>query len=303
MVEGKCMNRIKKIIKLFIPPIFLKIRELLKGKSFKGFYSDIFDVRKTSDKLFILGNGPSLKMSLQKYMSYFISGDYDVLVVNNILYDDVYEKLKPKFHMYMDPSLFTSLELKSNELRLDSEKFVSTLVRKVTWEMYFIVSCAQKDSWIFNRISENPYIRVVFINNKDYVSYKTESEKFHLWDENLLSVPAQTVLNTALYYGIAKRYTDIYLFGADTNWIEQVKVDQETNQVYEIDEHFYGRVIRPIFTDLEEKVPVKMYEQLDSISCALKLYWDLRSYSEYAGVKVYNASEYSLIDAFERKKL
>lgn len=45
-----------------------------------------------------------------------------------------------------------------------------------------------------------------------------------------------------------------------------------------------------------------MDEELACQSKTFKNYSELNNYAKYAGVKVYNASEYSLIDAFERKK-
>ena len=298
------MNKsIKQIIKLFIPPFFLRIKGFLKKSKMKDFYSDIGTIKKCADKLLILGNGPSLKSSLQKYMSSFKRGDYDILVVNNIVYDDCYGKIKPRFHMYFDPNLFAPLETLSEFLKIDAEKFVSTFLKKINWDVYFIVPISAKDSWVIDRIKENTYIHPIFINNYNFATFNSKEEKFKLWDKNLIGVPAQTVLNTCLYFGIAKRYKEIYLFGADTNWIEQIRVDQNTNQVYTIDEHFYGKVTRPLFNDVEGKIPSRLHEELYSCARASESYWDLKAYADYAGVKVYNASEYSLIDAFERKKL
>ncbi len=296
-------KKVYQTIKLFIPPILFKIREALKKRGIGGFYSDIGSIKKCSDNLLIFGNGPSLKKSLQKYMSSFKSGNYDILVVNNIVYDDCYEKIRPKYHMYFDPNLFAPLETLSEAVKFDAEKFVATFIKKVNWDIYFIVPVSVKNSWVFDRVKSNSFIHSVFINNFDFANYKTEEEKFKLWDKNLLCIPAQTVLNSCLYYGIAKRYSEIYIFGADTNWIEQVRVNQETNQVYTFDEHFYGKEVRPLFSDVEGKVPSRLHEELYACARASESYWELKAYADYAGVKVYNASDYSLIDAFERKKI
>ena len=99
------------------------------------------------------------------------------------------------------------------------------------------------------------------------------------------------------------RYKEIYLIGADTTWIELLHVDQNTNDVYTIDTHFYGKKKMPLYKDSAGKIPVKLHEELYFNLNALKLYWELKDYADYAGVRVYNASEYSLIDAFERRKL
>lgn len=294
---------VKSFLKLFLPPIVLKLRKCLKGKRNNSFYSSIQDAKKFSETLLIFGNGPSLKESIKKYMSIFVNGNYDILVVNNILFDDCYEKIKPQYHMFMDPDQFIPLENMSDSLRVEKEKFVKVFSEKVCWDVFFIIPSFARKSWVLERLKENSYIHPVFINTDDYSYYETDSEKFKLWDKNLIRVPSQTVLNTSVYYGVFKRYKNIYLFGADTNWTEQIHVDQETNQVYKIDEHFYGKEFCPLFCDVEAKIPSKLHYEILCIGNALKLYWDLKAYADYAGVNVYNASEYSLIDAFDRKKI
>ena len=264
--------------------------------------SNISEIQKTSDCLCILGNGPSLKVSLEKYESLFVNGGMDVIVVNNVVYSDWYERIKPKYHMYMDPNLFIPQKAMSEYLENDAKKFIQTFVNKVKWDVFFIVPSFAKDTWVLEKVKDNPFIHPFFINTLNFSDYENELDKFRLWDKNYLSVPAQTVLNTCLYFGIFKRYKEIYLLGADSNWIEQIHVNQDTNQVYSVDEHFYGKEIRPLFSDVEGKIPAKLYEELSSNSTTLRLYWELKAYADYAGVKVFNASEYSLIDAFERKK-
>ena len=98
-------------------------------------------------------------------------------------------------------------------------------------------------------------------------------------------------------------YSNIYIFGADTTWIEKIKVDQETNNIYTIDKHFYGETKRLLYKDTEWKIPIKLHEELRSIAIALENYWELKEYSLYNNVKIFNASEYSLIDAFDRRKI
>jgi len=294
---------VKSFIKLFVPPLYYKIKDRLQKRSMNDFCSDIGKIEKSSDKLLVFGNGPSLKVSLQKYMSSFKSGDYDVLVVNNIVYDDCYEEIRPKYHMYMDPNLFIPLEEMSDFLRNDKEKFAKVFCEKVCWDVYFIVPSFAKGSWILDRVKNNSFIHPVFINTNDYSSYKSDVEKFKLWDSNLIKVPASSVLNTCVYYGVCKRYAEIYVLGADTNFLDTIEVDQRTNQVIFIHDHVYGKTKSVAYGDTECKVPIRLHEELISIANELREFWDLKAYSDYANCKIFNASEYSCIDAFERRKI
>ena len=84
-------------------------------------------------------------------------------------------------------------------------------------------------------------------------------------------------------------------------------VDQETNIVYSIDTHFYSNDQLPV-DDYDKKnhrrtFGTKLHEEYFTAGIALRDYWAMREYADWKGVKVYNASEYSWIDAFERKKL
>ena len=126
--------------------------------------------------------------------------------------------------------------------------------------------------------------------------------KFKAWDENLIAPPNQTVLNTCVWLGVFLRYKEIFLIGADSTFMQDIRVDQETNLLYLIDSHFYGEIKRPIYTDADGTIPQKLHVELNSISVMLSNYWDLKYYADYAGVKIYNASKYSLIDAYERRK-
>jgi hypothetical protein len=74
------------------------------------------------------------------------------------------------------------------------------------------------------------------------------------------------------------------------------------NMLYTEDTHFYGVIKKPLYADVNGKIPEKMHKELRSISNAFYLYWQLKRYADSVGVSVFNASEYSLIDAFPRKK-
>ena len=266
----------------------------------KEFVSTIGNITPTCDKLVVIGNGPSLNDSIKEQKNAIIAND--CVVVNQFCKTDYYTELKPKYYLLADPAYFGTIDNYTNRLKNIVLDFIESIVNKTTWDINLIVPSFARDSEFINAVKKNHYIHVYFYNNINAYVANSSQMKYDAWDHNLIAPPAQTCLNTCVWLGIFLRYKKIYLIGADTTWIELLHVDQETNEVYTIDSHFYGTKRVTLYSDEEGTPPQKLHDELNCISRALSQYWELKYYSDYAGVKVFNASKYSLIDAFERKK-
>lgn len=296
--------KIKDIVYLLVPPIFniLKNKLLNRDKQFaaKELVSTIGDITPTCDKLVVIGNGPSLNDSIKEQKNAIIAND--CIVVNQFCKTDYYTEIKPKYYLLADPAYFCDIVNLTSGLKDIVLSLREKLVSKTTWDIYLIVPSSAERSEFLKAIKKNSFIHVYFYNTVNVVFPTSLQKKYESWDNNLISPPAQTCINTCVWLGIFLRYKKIYLIGADTTWIELLHVDQETNELYTIDSHFYGEKKVVLYADNEGKVPQKLHDELNCISRALSAYWDLKGYADYAGVKVFNASKYSLIDAFERKK-
>lgn len=289
---------IKELVKLFIPPIFVKLwRRLFVTKPVGGL-STICNITRNSENLIVIGNGPSLLDSVKELN---LEGK-DCIVVNHFCETNLYSQIKPRYYLLADPAYWGNIGTYADWLRSKILRFIDSFVNKTTWDINLIVPSTAMGSEFLERIKDNKFIHVYFLNMKNSASPTTLQEKFEAWDSNLIAPPAQTCLNACVWLGIFLRYKRIYLIGADTTWIEQVHVDQETNEVYTIDSHFYGEKKIPLYADVEGKIPQKLHDELICISRALSYYWDLKYYADYADVHIFNASKYSLIDAYERKK-
>ena len=180
--------------------------------------------------------------------------------------------------------------------------FIENMVNKTTWDIKLIVPSFAEGCECLKALENNEYIHIYYYNTTNAVEPNSPQKRYEAWDHNLIPPPAQTCLNTCVWLGVFLRFKKIYLIGADTTWIEHLHVDQETNEVYTINSHFYGSKKETVYADEEGKIPQKLHDELNCISKALELYWELKNYADYASVHIYNASKYSLIDAFERKK-
>lgn len=297
------MHKIKYIIKLFTPPILIKIRvsffEFIHKT--RNVITTVNNIQKTSDKLIVIGNGPSLNDSLKEQKSGVVEND--CIVVNQFCETDYYTEIKPNYYLLADPAYFKSFDNLTEGDRKEVSAFIEAIMNKTTWDINLIVPSFAMGCELLNRAKENKFIHVFFYNMTMAVSPTSLQEKYEAWDKNLIAPPAQTCLNTCVWLGVFLRYKKIYLIGADTTWMEELHVDQETNELYFYDTHFYGKKKVPLYSDVEGRIPQKLHEQLNCISVALSLYWDLKYYADYVGVKVFNASKYSLIDAYDRKKV
>lgn len=296
-------KQIKHIICLLLPPILIKLCEGLKRiytKDKSIIEHKIQCPKEKRDKVFILGNGPTLSTSFEKYADILLQND--CMVVNHFASSDQYSWLKPFVYLLTDPVWFkdddTTLNCLSNT--------ISNIVNKTTWPLLIIVPSSAKCSKTVSNLKTNPNISLgYYIESLFECPYLST---FEALDKNLISPPGQTVLNTCVWLSIYWGYKETYLVGADTSFLADEQVDQETNEVYTIDTHFYDNKKVYKEDNLFDKqnrriIPTKFHEELISVATALKGYWDMKEYADWKGVKVYNASEYSWIDAFERKKL
>ena len=266
------------------------LSKVVRGKS------TISKYRRSSNRLYVMGNGPSLKKDLEKYGEEMMSCDR--LVVNFMGTTPEYQRLKPTCYVLADPIFF----INPDELPLSSREKVAALqdvlINKTTWPMTLVTLGDRTDTPLIKTLKSNPNISVLstFIG----VPVPPDIKDFCGWIRNRYSPPAQNIINMALYLGVFWRYPEVYLLGADTSFHAMVHVEQETNRLYMEDEHYYGVEKRYMYQDPEQTKPQTMSGFLPHVLCAFAWYDKLREFADWAGVRIINASSFSWIDAFER---
>ena len=258
--------------------------------------STIVQYNRSSSRLYVLGNGPSLKKDLEKYGDEMMA--YDRLAVNFMGTTKEYQIIRPTCYVLADPIFFVN----PSDLPESSSEKVAALqdvfLNKTTWPMTIVSLGAKHDSPLMKELRSNPNITVLHASNS--VPVPPDIKDFGGWSRNRYSPPAQNVINMALYLGIVWRYPEIYLLGADTSFHTMVHVEQETNRLYLEDEHFYGIEKRYMYKDPEQKIPDTMSNFFLNVGRAFAWYEKLREFADWAGVRIINASSFSWIDAFER---
>lgn len=289
----------KEILQLFVPPIYYRVKNLFFSKSVSK-NVPLPKIKRKSKKMIVIGNGPSLNKSFEKYKD--IICDSDCIVVNFFASTDMFKIIRPAVYVLNDYAFFDIPE----KLKLSIDKLLTNIVENTDWNMKVVLPCIEQESQLVEILSQNSHIEILFFN--DVNKTITDNLKRNIaWDNNLIAPPEATVLNISVWLSLYWGYPETYLIGADTSWIEELKIDQQTNQLYTLDRHFYNnsKVYKDEnLIDCERRIlPNSIYKELKCITECFKNYEYLEDFARWKGLKVYNASEYSLIDSFERKKL
>ena len=245
----------------------------------------------------IFGNGPSLAADLSVGAEMVQS--VDLFCVNSFAESDLYIQLAPKYYVLADPA-YWSVDVDCELLQM-RERLYKNIHENTTWAMQLLVP--MKAVPFFEReFGGHANIKIYGYNNVDVRGYKRVVHR--LLDLGLGCPATQNVLIPSIYIAIRSGYKSVVLLGADHSWHEDIVLD-EKNRVCLRDKHFYDKnaELKPWSMG---GVDGKLFT-MDTIFFALgkmfEGYWRLKHYADYKGVKIYNASSKTYIDAFERMDL
>lgn len=241
------------------------------------------------EKLIIMGNGPSLRRNIEEDAAFL--RDSRTMAVNFAANADEFSSLRPDFYILADPHFFEGKDTDVNVRRL-----FERLDKLVDWDMTLFIPSSRDVAYLG---LSNPHIKVEHFN-------PVGVEGFH-WLENAAfnsgrGMPRpRNVLIPAIMVGISLGFREIYIIGADHSWTSTLWVDND-NCVVTVQPHFYKE-------NKEEEARVKsvyrnvhLHDILLSMHLAFKSYHTIARYAEEKGVKIFNSTPDSFIDAFPRKK-
>lgn len=250
-------------------------------------------------RLFIFGNGPSLKEQLEKHTEFFFKED--ILCVNGMARTKWYEILKPRYYMLLDPLFFKDIDdLKEypDKIKLQIVETLQGLSEKTSWPLVLFVSNGLHENKNIQFLKTNPRITVVYMNNLIFRGY--EKIRDWLYVKGWAMPHYQNVLVAALYQGLLMRYSEICLFGAEHNWTKYLYVGAD-NFVHDSSKHFYTEDKKSdIFFD-QKGNPIRISEVLWDFYMMFKGYEEICELNRLFGAQIYNCTPESFIDSFERK--
>lgn len=255
--------------------------------------------------LYILSNGPSLAKHLEQNMEFF--AHKKIMCVNQMVNTEYYEKLKPQYYIIADSRYWHPAKSRSDfpDIEKDQKKWNSitpALVEKTDWPMYlFLPELAKENKKLCRRLSENKYIRIIFMNCR--AGFRGfNCAKLWLWEHNWCMPVLMNVLNAAVYAGILMKFSKIYLLGADHTFFHNIFIDSHNRLKCEI-QHVYSEDNANKFMTDYLGNGYTMGQYLEENMVLWKNYYDLEALARKNHIYIYNATENSLIDAFRRVRL
>jgi hypothetical protein len=256
------------------------------------------NIEKIGNEISVLGNGPSLTKSLEQHRCFIEKRAK--LVVNAFAVSEEYEKLKPEYYVLADPQFWMENALeRAQEIVGQTMK---SIIEKTNWKLSLILPKEARGSYLCNKIlRDNKKINITYYNKVTILGF-TAFRNF-CYRKNIGMPRAYNVLLPGLMITLGLGYKRIYLFGADHTWHENLALDKDNTLCFR-DAHFYNHEtkLHPI-RNIHTGESVKIHEQFYSLYQAFKSYWIIKPYADSVGAKIYNASESSFIDAFERVDL
>jgi hypothetical protein len=252
----------------------------------------------------ILGNGPSLRQTLENDRAFLEQAE--LYCVNNFASSPEYTLLQPQNYALLDPAFFLYSE--ANDGRKDVEKTIRCILNFTTWPMNLYVPQSARGCYLVREVQRThtngkSVVRVVFYN---YTVVRGYAWLRHVIFRKGWGMPqSQNILAASLYLAITRRFREVYLFGADHSWHEEIRIT-DTNELLMKQEHFYDKPGDATYIPVWDVVKLetsRMSAQFASLSKAFYSYEVLRDYAQAMQVRVLNASAKSYVDAFVRVKL
>ena len=246
----------------------------------------------------VLGNGPSLNDSLANHLDFLL--ETELICVNGFALTDYFTRLRPANYILADPNCFTFNDATTG--REDLHQILVALIEQVNWSMRLFIPNFARGSYFIRKLEAgNPGIALIYYNPTIIRGFT--GFRHWLYKANLGMPQAQTVIVTALFLMINRKFDQIFLFGADTSWHEQIRIS-DTNQLLIKQVHFYDKAkdvaFMPVYSDAQRTQTFTMASQFLSLHKVFRGYEVLRQYADYRQVRVLNASSKSYIDALER---
>jgi hypothetical protein len=244
----------------------------------------------------VLGNGPSLKESIKKYEN--IISRTPLVCVNHFAKAEEFYKYKPSYYVLLDPGFFILKQ------RADIAATIHALKDTITWDLtLFVPSMFRNDPDINYLVERKANVKISFFNYTIVKGF--EQFAFYLYKKNLAMPQFYNVLGAAVFLTINMGYKKIWILGSDHSWFKDMYVNED-NGVCLTDSHFYDSEIKkePVFIkDPFTEKNVKAGSFFFALHRVFDSYYLLNKYATYKKAKIYNSSEVSYIDAFERKKI
>lgn len=244
----------------------------------------------------ILANGPSLKLAnegiLKGHKDFTDVDEY--IVMNYYPNSEVFWKIKPKVICFADPMFYMKSSRESEAKELYSK------MQSIDWQMnVYIPAQFENEFREFSKLYENKNLNIIGINTFNYAGRIGK----HWFYKNGYATPSvETVAILAIYTAIMSGYKEIRLYGVDHTFFDSMYIDQQ-NRLCQRYKHFYSdeEIIKPM-VDIITGENLRISQHLEECSRLFRAHEVINAFAKYMGVKIYNYTQGSMIDEYERKQ-
>lgn len=258
---------------------------------------------KNGERIFLLGNGPSLKNVLSNCMDELRREK--TFCVNNMSSCPEYSVIKPRYYVMVDP-VYTGLikrENLSDKEKKERDLVLDGIVKKTNWEMIlFLPYSSQNQEWLISKLSTNKCVHPYFIRS---VPFERRITGIGIWlmKKGYVAPRFQNVMIAAVYLSLMMGYKKVYLLGVDHNWMKNVNVNDNNELMLEY-EHFYQEKIYQGNLVLDgEHAGWHYHDWLNAMQWMFVGYHQLAALAKNMETEIYNCTPGSFIDAFKRKSI
>ncbi len=217
------------------------------------------------------------------------------IVVNFFANTPEYEILKPEYYTLADPMFFMDFPGKSVE---KVKLFYKVLNEKTKWPLtVFIPHTFGKEQFYKYSGLTNELIKPVEISGVGYEGF--ESLRNFSYDKGYCNPRAFTVAIMALYACVKMGFQQIDVYGLDNNYYASLCLDEQ-GRTCDVIQHNGEPDEHRVLLDGKGK-PYSLHDYLLGLTYHLKNHEYMEKYAEYKGVKIYNHSPITMVDAYPRK--
>lgn len=274
-------------ISRFISDLLLSLKSLIKIVLLSR-KDTITRANDNNDKIIVMGNGPSLTNTINN--DFYALSTNPTLAVNFAANAPEFKKLRPRYYLIADPHFYSSCDNPAvNRLTQN--------LSSVNWEMTLFLPVKARHSALAH-CNEN--IKIEYFNPIGIEGFNwLENFAFsHGW-----GMPRpRNVLIPAIMIGARLGYKQIFIAGADHSWMRTISVN-DNNEVVSIQPHFYKDDESEQQRINIEYLKHPLHKIIHSFYIAFSAYHTIQRYATSCGIKIYNSTPESFIDAFPRAPL
>lgn len=250
--------------------------------------------KSSAGSVIILGNGPSLKSTIESNREIF--HQHELVCLNHFAITDYYTEFRPEYYITIAHDLF--LDNVMPHFVEASNKLFNAIADKTTWKMkYFTTQEARKHLRWQKILERNKNIEIIYLNLTPVEGF--DKFMFHCFDKAKGMPRPHNVMVPAIFTSLSLDVKKIFIVGSDHSWLQELHVD-ENNRTLFFNEHFYDKEKQKKQFDYGGQYYMKLHEILGTMSFAFASYHILKRYADYKNAEIINCTPVSYIDAFKR---